>query len=217
MTRIVKGEFIDMTENVQNIDINDLVGLPDEELVNMYWDKKGYSKEDRDRVGDELVRRGYVSMADIKNLDDSVLHDIEANVRSAVGGTERDKFVLTSKLLCSYGFFATEIKNRESSSKENKLLNQIRELNGEIQRLQEQIKKMEVSSVQVIPLVKGFTAQGNRHSLTIAPETWTRFSELTDGDLIDKGLLVTLALDRLMNDIESGRIQFMLNLRSKKM
>ena len=104
-SRIVKGEFIDMTENVQNIDINDLVGLPDEELVSMYWSKKDYSKEDRDKVGDELMRRGYVSMADIKNLDDTVLQDIEAAVRSIAGGTEQKKFVLVSKLLCSYGYF----------------------------------------------------------------------------------------------------------------
>lgn len=206
-----------MTENVQNIDINELSKRTDEELVNIYWDKKGYSKGDRDRVGDELVRRGYIAMADIRDLDDAMLQDIEAAVRSIAGGTEQKKFVLVSKLLCSYGYFSSEIKNRQSFSREQKLLDQIRELNGEIQRLQEQIKKMEVSSVQVIPLVKGFTAKGNRHSLTVDPETWTHFSELTDGDLIDKGLLVTLALDRLMDDIESGRIQFMLNLRSKKM
>lgn len=205
-----------MADNVQNINTNELSKHTDEELVNMYWSKKDYSKEDRDRVGDELVRRGYIAMADIKNLDDSMLQDIEAAIRSIAGGTEQKKFVLVSKLLCSYGYFSTEIKNRQSFSREQKLLDQIRDLNGEIQRLQEQIEKMEVSSVQTIPLVKGFTAQGNRHSLTVSPETWTRFSELTDGDLIDKGLLVTLALDRLMDDIESGRIQFMLNL-SKKM
>ena len=206
-----------MSDVIKNININELSKHTDEELVNMYWDKKGYSKEDRDRVGDELVRRGYIAMADIKNLDDAVLQDIEATVRSVAGGTEQKRFVLVSKLLCSYGYFSSEIKNRQSFSREQKLLDQIRELNGEVQRLQEQIKKMEVSSVQTIPLTKGFVAQGNRHSLTVDPEIWNRFSVLTEGDLIDKGLMVSVALDRLMDDIESGRIQFMLNLRSKKM
>lgn len=207
-----------MSDVIKNIDINELSKRTDEELVNMYWDKKGYSKDDRDRVGDELVRRGYIAMADIRNLDDAMLQDIEAAVRSIAGGTEQKKFVLVSKLLCSYGYFSTEIKNRQSFSREQKLLDQIRELNEEVQRLQDRIKNLEApAAVQIISLTKGFVAQGNRHSLTVAPETWDRFSALTEGDLIDKGLMVSVALDRLMDDIESGRIQFVLNLRSKKM
>lgn len=203
-----------MADTIKNISMENLKEFTDESLVKMYYSKKEFSKDQRDIVGGELVSRGYMEKEDIKLLNDVQLQDIYDRARSVVGGTETENFVLMSKMLCSYSYLGTELKSRNTSSREQELQDQIKDLQNQNEKLQAQIANLiAASSVpRTIILEKGYVTNGNRHSLTVAPEVWERFCVATKGGLIDKGVMVSIALTRLLDDIEQGRIRFELGM-----
>ena len=210
-----------MADAIKNISMENLKEFPDESLVKMYYSKQEFDKNQRDMAGEELMRRGYCEKENIKLLDDAQLKEINDRVRGVAGGTVTEKFVLLSKLLCSYGFFSCELKSRHILSREQELLDQIKDLQNQQKKLQDdkiklqdQIDNLTVASSapQTIILEKGYVTNGNRHSLTVAPEVWERFCVSTKGGLIDKGVMVSIALTRLLDDIEQGRIRFELGM-----
>lgn len=184
---------------------SDAIEYDEDTLVTIYWDKKEYSKEDRDYVAAILKKKGYMPADKLKDVSNENLSEMIENAAGNTGTTALSKKL---KVLFSYSFLCNEKKQREAAGEIGRLQEKNQKLQTEIRRLQAELQSLrEPEKPEIIPLRKLKNPSKNRHTVTIDPNTHTKWSEFAR-DFPDKNILISLAMERLMQDVYTGKVTF---------